>query len=109
MRVLADGGGIYTLGWQPKTLLRGNYIHDVHRSRFAHGGAPNNGFFLDQGSKGLRIVRNVVHGTSGAAVRFNLSEREQQEWEANLFGEASASQAAAKAVMRAAGPRAGYR
>jgi hypothetical protein len=60
MQVLADGGCIYTLGFQPGTVLRGNYLHDVHRSRFAHGGAPNNGFFIDEGSKGFLFESNVI-------------------------------------------------
>jgi len=29
--------------------LRGNLIHDVHRNTYAHGGAPNNGFFIVEG------------------------------------------------------------
>ncbi len=33
MLMLADGGGIYTLGLQPGTVLRGNLIHHVDRSR----------------------------------------------------------------------------
>ena len=40
MKKLADGAGIYTLGFQPGTVLRGNLIHNVHRSAYAHGGAP---------------------------------------------------------------------
>ncbi len=86
MKVLADGGGIYTLGFQPGTVLRGNYIHDVHRSRFAHGGAPNNGFFVDEGSKGFLFESNVVHNTSGEPVRFNQNQREGHEWKDNRFG-----------------------
>lgn len=87
MKVLADGGGIYTLGFQPGTVLRGNYIHDVHRSRFAHGGAPNNGFFIDEGSKGFLFVSNVVHATSGKSVRFNQNQRDWHTWQANRFDE----------------------
>ena len=78
MKTLADGGGIYTLGFQPGTVLRGNLIHDVHRSAYAHGGAPNNGFFIDEGSKGFLFESNVVHATSGESVRFNQCQRESR-------------------------------
>jgi len=74
MQMLADGGGIYLLGFQPGTVLRGNLIHEVHRSRFAHGGAPNNGFFIDQGSKAFLFEANTVFATSGEPVRFNQSK-----------------------------------
>lgn len=88
MRVLADGGGVYTLGFQPGTILRGNHIHDVHRSRFAHGGAPNNGFFVDEGSKGFLFESNVVYATSGGAVRFNQCQQDWHTWKDNRFDDA---------------------
>ena len=95
MKTLADGGGIYTLGFQPGTVLRGNLIHDVHRSAYAHGGAPNNGFFIDEGSKGFLFESNVVHKTSGESVRFNQCEREWHTWKGNAFdGEATAARIA---------------
>ncbi len=101
MKKLADGGGIYTLGYQPGTVLRGNHIHTVHRSAYAHGGAPNNGFFIDEGSKGFLFESNVVHGTSGKAVRFNQNQREWHTWRNNLFDEAATPEAIAAASGRA--------
>jgi hypothetical protein len=98
MKTLADGGGIYTLGFQPGTVLRGNLIHDVHRSAYAHGGAPNNGFFVDEGSKGFLFESNVVHRTSGESVRFNQCQREWHTWKGNAFdGDATAGRIAAAA------------
>ncbi len=85
MQKLADGGGIYTLGFQPGTVLRANHIHDVKRTAFAHGGAPNNGFFIDEGSKGFLFEANVVYRTSGGAVRFNQNQREWHTWRDNHF------------------------
>jgi len=109
MQVLADGGGIYTLGLQPGTVLRRNFIHDVRRGPTAHGAAPNNGFFLDQGSKGFLIEGNVVRGASGGPVRFNLCERQWHQWRGNFFSEAAAASAAAQQVCRRAGPRPTHR
>ncbi|NOX53865.1 MAG: right-handed parallel beta-helix repeat-containing protein [Planctomycetes bacterium] len=86
MKVLADGGGIYTLGFQPGTVLRGNVIHDVHRSPYTHGGAPNNGIFFDQGSKGYLIEDNVIYNTSGGAIRFNQNKKSWHTWRNNSFG-----------------------
>ncbi len=86
MKLLADGGGIYTLGWQPGTVLKGNLIHDVHRSAFTHGGAPNNGIFFDEGSKGFHIEKNVIYATSGEPIRFNQNKKEWHSWKDNVFG-----------------------
>lgn len=86
MKNLADGGGIYTLGFQPGTILRGNLIYDVHRSSFAHGGAANNGVFLDQGSKGFLVEDNIIYSTSGEPVRFNQCKEDWDIWINNSFG-----------------------
>ncbi|MBD3387247.1 hypothetical protein GF407_20245, partial [candidate division KSB1 bacterium] len=85
MKFLADGGGIYTLGWQPGTVLQGNLIHDIHRSAYAFGGAPNNGIFFDEGSKGLTVRENIIYNTSGEPIRFNQCQKEWMEWEDNYF------------------------
>ena len=103
MNKLADGAGIYTLGYQRGTILRGNYIHDVRRSSYAHGGAPNNGFFIDQGSKGFLFEANVVHSTSGESVRFNNSQEDWHQWNDNYFGNAAATAKEAKAIVEKAG------
>lgn len=86
MRVLADGGGIYTLGYQPGAVLRGNLIYDVHRSEIAHGGAPNNGIFFDQGSSGIHIEDTIIYQTSGEPIRFNQTDEAQFTWGTNYLG-----------------------
>lgn len=85
MQRLADGGGIYTLGFQPGTVLRGNLIHDVERSRYAQGGAPNNGMFIDEGSKGFLIAENTIYNTTGGPVRHNRNTPDWHTWEKNNF------------------------
>lgn len=81
---VVDGGGIYTLGVQPGTIFRGNLIYEVHRSDFGHG-APNNGFFLDEGSKGYTLEGNIVFATSGKPVRHNKNEPAWHTWKNNVF------------------------
>jgi hypothetical protein len=61
VRALVAGG----LKNHVRVVLRGNLIHDVHPSAYAHGGAPNNGFLIGEGSKGFLFESNVVHRTLG--------------------------------------------
>jgi Right handed beta helix region len=61
--VLSDNGGIYTLGQQPGTVLRGNVIHDI--SCYGYGAW---GIYPDEGSSEMRIEHNLVCGTKKAAV-----------------------------------------
>lgn len=68
MKELGDGGAIYTLGYQPKTVLRGNHIHAVKRSRL-NAAAPNNGFFFDEGSKGYLCDGNIVYDIAFSPIR----------------------------------------
>lgn len=68
MQVLSDGGGIYTLGLQPGTVLRGNAIHDVSANA---GRAPSNGMFLDQGTTGITIERNIFWNIDRTPIRWH--------------------------------------
>jgi hypothetical protein len=72
MQMLSDGGGIYTLGRQPGTVLRGNHIHDIPANA---GRAESNGMFLDQGTSLLVIENNVLHSIAKSALRFHLAEK----------------------------------
>jgi hypothetical protein len=68
MQVLSDGGGIYTLGRQPGTELKGNHIHDVPLNA---GRAESNGMFLDEGSDEIIIRGNAIWGTERSPLRFH--------------------------------------
>jgi hypothetical protein len=82
---LGDGGCIYTLGLQPGTVIRCNHLHDVHRSPLSQA-APNNGMFIDEGSKGFHFERNVIYRTNGGPIRFNQCARDWHTWKDNLEG-----------------------
>jgi len=72
MQELSDGGGIYTLGRQPGTVLRGNCIHDV---RANVGRAESNGMFIDNGSTELLIEQNTIYAAARSCIRFNAGRR----------------------------------
>ena len=104
MRMLADGGGIYTLGFQPGTVLRGNLIHDVCRDPSTCASSPNNGIFFDEGSSGYLIEDNVIYNTPEGAIRFNASSQESHAWRNNTLDVAPGSPGFPAAGASTAGP-----
>ena len=68
MQVLSDGGGIYTLGRQPGTVLRGNRIHSIPLNL---GRAEFNGMFLDEGTTDLVIEQNLIYDIARSPLRFH--------------------------------------
>jgi hypothetical protein len=108
MNRLCDGGCIYTLGLQPGTIIRGNHLHDVHRSSLAQG-APNNGMFIDEGSKGFLFEENVIYNTSAELVRFNQCQKDWHTWKNNHFGDPATVKQAGKGIIGKAGPQSPYR
>ncbi|UVI29733.1 right-handed parallel beta-helix repeat-containing protein [Paenibacillus spongiae] len=57
--LLSDMGGIYTLGVQPGTVIRGNLIHDIEKCNY--GGWA---IYPDEGSSHIIIENNVCFKTS---------------------------------------------
>ena len=57
---LSDMGGIYTLGQQPHSVIRGNHIHDVAADPH-QGGYGGWGIYPDEGSTGQLIEKNLVY------------------------------------------------
>jgi hypothetical protein len=68
MQALSDGAGIYTLGRQPGTILRGNWIHDVPVNA---GKAESNGIFMDEGSTDMLVENNTIHQIAKSPIRFH--------------------------------------
>ena len=100
MKEVCDGGAIYSLGYQPGTVLLANHLHDVYRSKYAIA-APNNGIFLDEGSKGYLIEENVIYRTAGRPVRHNRNQPEWHTWRNNLLLEGDEVPADLERVERA--------
>lgn len=72
MQTLSDGGGIYTLGRQPGSVLRGNVIHDVPPNA---GRAESNGMFIDEGSSLILIEGNTIYNVARSSIRFHKAEK----------------------------------
>ncbi len=68
MQKLSDGGGIYTLGKQPGTILKGNVIHDIPVNA---GRAGSNGMFLDEGTTDIVIEGNLIYNIGKSPLRFH--------------------------------------
>ena len=104
MNRLCDGGCIYTLGFQPGTIIRGNHLHGVHRGPMAQG-APNDGMFIDQGSKGYLFEENVIYDTAAEPIRFNQCQRDWHTWRDNHIGEEADVKESGKQIIEKAGLR----
>lgn len=70
LKLLCDGGGIYTLSRQPNSSIKENYIHDIYRSKWAVGSQVN-GIFLDEGTNGYTIDHNVFENIQEEQIRHN--------------------------------------
>jgi hypothetical protein len=64
--LLNDMGGIYTLGEQPGTVIRGNRIHDVRMHNY--GGWA---LYLDEGSSYMTIEGNICHDTDSEVLQLH--------------------------------------
>jgi hypothetical protein len=63
--VLGDQAGIYTLGVQPGTVIRGNVIHDQYGVPWACG------IYLDEGSSQMLVEDNLVYRVTTHAFHCN--------------------------------------
>ncbi len=56
--LLSDMGGIYTLGIQPGTIIRGNHLHHIWSHDYGGWGV-----YLDEGTAHVLVEHNLVHDT----------------------------------------------
>ncbi len=64
--LLADMGGIYTLGEAPGTVLRGNLIHDIDGS----GSSSMTGLYNDNSTTDMIMENNVVYNVRDGGYKF---------------------------------------
>jgi hypothetical protein len=115
MSAMDDGGGVYTLGRQPGTVIRGNFIHDCKPAVGGRGWLQ--GIYLDEGSADIEVVGNLVRGMKPLA----CNNKKQNRIAAcnihdNIFGGGNSYEtlppsdaARAKAIAERAGPEPEYR
>ncbi|GDY14885.1 hypothetical protein LBMAG53_37630 [Planctomycetota bacterium] len=70
MQKLCDGGGIYSLGYQPGGRIIGNHIHDIRRAPDVFT-SPIAGIYLDNGSLGWTVEGNLVYHIDDRAINLN--------------------------------------
>lgn len=65
MQLHDDGGGVYSLGAMPNTMIRYNYISNIKRSPYA-GEYAIAGVYLDNGSQYKNVYGNTLDQTDNA-------------------------------------------
>ncbi|MDB6093549.1 MAG: hypothetical protein JWM32_1111 [Verrucomicrobia bacterium] len=76
--LLSDMGGIYTLGIQPGTILRGNHLHHIWSHDYGGWGV-----YLDEGTSYVVVEHNLVHDTKDAS--FNIHYGHENIVRNNIF------------------------
>jgi hypothetical protein len=70
---MVDGGGIYTLGNQPGTVLRANLIRRIAASDILRDARL--GIYLDEGSSDILVEGNVVESVANTSVNCHKADR----------------------------------
>lgn len=81
---MSDMGGIYMLGMQPGSEIRGNHIHDIKKANY--GGW---GIYLDEGSAYILVEKNIVHRAATAPFVIHYGKENMIRYNIFAFGELS--------------------
>jgi hypothetical protein len=76
--LLSDMGGIYTLGVQPGSIIRGNHLHHIWSHDY--GGW---GIYLDEGTAHFLVEHNLVHDTKDAGFMIHYGRENTARY--NIF------------------------
>ncbi len=81
---MSDMGGVYMLGPQIGSEVRGNYIHDIKRANYGGWGV-----YLDEGSTGILVEKNICYDcdTSGFMIHYGAENVVRY----NIFGAGDAN------------------
>jgi hypothetical protein len=104
MRHSSDGGGVYTLGSMPGTMIGSNLIHDNPQ--------PPGGIYLDMASRGITVTNNVVFGIQpgwGQIRPIYLNLDDAAKATCNVYGNQVNDPAAAATLAGQAGLEPPYR
>lgn len=72
MKLLCDGGGIYTLSKQAGTVIAENFIHEITRSEWALD-YPIAATYFDQGTEGIYLIGNESRYSTPEDVHLHLT------------------------------------
>ncbi|GHT39651.1 hypothetical protein AGMMS49965_06270 [Bacteroidia bacterium] len=99
-----DGGGIYTMGYQPGTRIYENWVHDMERGTWV-GGAEAAAVFLDDHSSDITVENNVFNSIF-AGVQNKVREQQDVGPDRNAHDNHISNNESQDAdIMAAAGPK----
>lgn len=70
---LNDGGGIYTLSAQPRTVIQSNFVQDIWFGPYAQHAAMV-AIYLDAGSSGMTVQDNMWTNVAGGFINGTLQQ-----------------------------------
>lgn len=98
-----DGGGIYTMGYQPGTRIYENWVHDMERGPWV-GGSPAQAVMLDDHSSDITVENNVFNSLFGGVRK--VYEQDGVGPDRNAHdNHISNNESQDAAIMAAAGPK----